>query len=268
MYRYLLLSFVFFAFHSLGQKDLEEFYLKRSLKQEGQQFNFYVQDEDKHGVWFYSKKKFYFWYKSQKVLSTQGESSGILLNGKFEAFYPNKQLSQKGQFRKGLKNGEWLYWRNNGVLRFEENWKRGVIRSEKWYDEKGEVFRSLVVKGGKTYRESGDSTLITSKNGHSKTLFIRDKQGRIKAEERYKDNKPHGKWRTFEDGKEISSSTYKNGELEEQPAPKEKTEKSDKSEKEVKEKKEKKSFKDWFKRKPKEDKPPKKTKKEKKKKDE
>lgn len=136
-----------------SQKNLKEFYLKRTLKQDGEQFNFLILDEDKRGVWFYSKEKFYFWYKTQHVLQTQGGASGILLHGEFESFYTSKQLAKKGDFNRGLKNGEWLYWRENGTLCHSESWKKGKkIGWEKWYDELGNVLQTSKHKrGGSTF---------------------------------------------------------------------------------------------------------------------
>jgi hypothetical protein len=103
MKRYLALTFVLCVANVFAQKELKEFYLKRTLKQDGLQFNFQVLDDDKHGVWLYDQQKFYHWFMSQRVHSTQGESSGVLLNGEFESFYPSKQLCEKGVFSKGLK---------------------------------------------------------------------------------------------------------------------------------------------------------------------
>lgn len=153
----LLIAFcLLFTYPVISQQVTKDFYLKKSLKQDGLQLQFTVLDEDKKGVWHYQRSKFYFWYKAQKVMATQGGASGQLLNGNYEAFHENKQLAQKGKFCRGLKDGEWLYWRADGTLRLIEVWKNGTFSGKQVrYTANGEIeeqveyglFRSKLIQG-------------------------------------------------------------------------------------------------------------------------
>ncbi len=254
----LLLVLSFLCANVNAQKELKDFYLNRSLKQDNQQFQFKILDDDKHGVWFYRKNKFYHWYKAQHVLSTQGASSGVLLHGVFEGFYESKQLAQRGRFSKGLKSGEWLYWREDGTLRRSESWKNGVMRGDQnMYDESGQVVETITLKRWSSERRVADSLIQTKGNKERITLF--DEQGKVSAREDYKNGKLHGDVRSYEDGKLTDLKRYKYGEelvkeeknkekKEEKAEPEEKTpffkrifSRKEKSEKEPKEKREKKA---------------------------
>jgi antitoxin component YwqK of YwqJK toxin-antitoxin module len=194
-----------------AQKQAKDFYLKRSLKQDGLHFQFTVLEEDKKGVWFYNKQRFYHWYKAQHVISTQGASSGTLLHGNCEAFYPNKQLAQRGRYQKGLKSGEWLYWSEDGVLNRSEHWSNGKFRGiQKWYNEKGEEIESLHIKKWSKERRVADSLIQT--RGNKKTIVLFDERSRVVKRENWKHGLLHGKLSTYEDGKLIESKRYKNGE--------------------------------------------------------
>ena len=67
----------------------------------------------------------YFWYNSGAIHETQGGYSGRLLNGQYTAFYLNKNLKEQGIFKKGLKDGVWKSWRENGSLLAAVTWKHG-----------------------------------------------------------------------------------------------------------------------------------------------
>jgi len=197
-----------------SQKTVEDYYLKRSLKQEGEQLDFRVLEEDKRGVFFYSKKKVYHWYKAQHMIMTQGGSSGELLHGDFESFYSNKQLAKQGDFNRGLKNGEWLYWRENGTLIHTETWKRGIkVGWEKWYDETGEVFQTTKHKFYGSIRENKDSIVELRSDGKIQIVSIKDSKNKVEQINSRKNGKLHGVSKTFENGKLILTQNYKNGEL-------------------------------------------------------
>jgi len=210
--KYLIIFLTFLTWTSLfSQKQLGDYYLKRNVKQDGQQFQFSVLDEDKHGIWFHSKSKFYYWYKAQKVISTQGGSAGVVLNGDLESFYPNKQLYQQGQFKKGLKNGSWLYWRNDGTLRLEEDWNHGKLKAFIAYDENGKESTRETYKGQRKYSESSDTIVSSKRNGKIVNLIIKDEAGQVVRIENRKDKELHGKVKTFENGKLLATEKYKNG---------------------------------------------------------
>ena len=209
--------FHFFAvFYCLGlsaQKPIDDLYLKRSLKEDGKQFQFTVLDDDKRGVWRHNKKKFYYWYKAQHVLSTQGGSSGQLINGDFEVFYSNKQLAQKGAFKKGLKHGEWLYWREDGTLAYSEYWCKGSKKGvQKIYDGNGNETESTEFERNSTRRRVSDSLIIRKKNGKQEEILTFDENNKVIRDEEFENGKLHGKVRIYENGKLIETLKYKEGE--------------------------------------------------------
>jgi len=68
---------------------------------------------------------YYFWYNSGAIHETQGGYSGRLLNGQYTAFYLTKNLKEQGIFKKGLKDGLWKSWREDGSLLATVTWKHG-----------------------------------------------------------------------------------------------------------------------------------------------
>lgn len=207
---------------SFNQKILKDIHLKRSLKQEGEQYQFTVLDKDEKGVRSYKKDRFYYWYKAQHVIATQGASSGDLLHGGFEAYHDNKQLSKKGAFSKGLKSGEWLYWREDGTLITAEHWKKGRLKgTETNYDKEGNAFQTTRHKRFSYKRENADSIVIGKKASGSETILMKDSLGEITRIEKKKNGALHGTAKELENGKVVSKTTYKNG----QPVIKKKAEK-------------------------------------------
>lgn len=201
------------SFSLFAQKPLKDFYLKRTLNQNGLQYEFSVLDEDKHGVLLYSKEKFYFWYKAQGVKSTQGESSGILLHGEFESFYENDQLHQKGTFKRGLKCGEWMHWREDGSLVYSETWAKGELKAKKWYNQEGILYKSERSWGRDWEKEKADTVIVKRTLFKKERRIYRDAEGKLTKEENWKDGVLHGKSIFYSDGTLERTEKYKNGEL-------------------------------------------------------
>jgi|GEM_PF-1370638 len=70
--------------------------------------------------------RYYFWYFNNVIHSTQGGYNGQLLNGHYVAFYPDKNLKEEGDFKRGLKDGEWKTWNPKGDLTNVTNWNEGI----------------------------------------------------------------------------------------------------------------------------------------------
>ncbi|WP_184550897.1 toxin-antitoxin system YwqK family antitoxin [Mucilaginibacter sp. FT3.2] len=68
----------------------------------------------------------YYWYAANKIHALQGGYSGQLLNGSYTEFFLNKNLEAQGIFRKGLKDGIWKAWNEQGALLSEVNWDNGI----------------------------------------------------------------------------------------------------------------------------------------------
>lgn len=154
--------------------------MKRSFNLDGFQYEFTVLDEDRKGVSHYDQTKFYFWFKSQRVLSTQGASSGQLLNGKFQVFYSSKQLFEKGVFHKGLKHGKWRYWRSDGTLIRSEKWKDGVLRGKTFlYNSRGKLIETRNYFKRSFKRATSDSIICERNDGSKRTIWLKDSTGRV-----------------------------------------------------------------------------------------
>ncbi len=209
----LLVSTLFVTLVSSAQNNLQEYALKRSLKQDGLHFVFTVMESDARGVRNYNTTKFYFWLKAQKVLATQGASSGQLLHGEFEAFYLDKQLARKGNFSKGLKNGRWNYWREDGTLEKSEHWSNGTLRgTQRYYDASGNVERTTHLHRNRSKSICKDS-IVFQKSLHRQVILLKDSVGQTTEIQRFKNGRLHGVRNSYEDGKLISRERYKYGEL-------------------------------------------------------
>jgi antitoxin component YwqK of YwqJK toxin-antitoxin module len=189
MHKLVLLTTInlFFTFISYTQDLQKELYLKHSVRQDGESYNFFVLEKDEKRKKNHDETKYYFWYKSQKVMCTQGGSSGTLLNGEFESFYDNKQLSKNGTFKKGLKDGEWKYWREDGSLIRTENWKKGTkYGKETVFDDKGQVVVKINYLRKSFSRKTADSLVVSNYAGTKKTISIFDEKGEIISVQSFK----------------------------------------------------------------------------------
>ncbi len=68
---------------------------------------------------------YYTWYLRNSFTSTQGGYEGTLLHGSYTKILRDNTLLEKGQFREGLKDGEWITWHNQGATEGISRWDRG-----------------------------------------------------------------------------------------------------------------------------------------------
>lgn len=107
----------------------------------------------------------YYWFKHNAIGSTQGGYSGKPLNGPFQEFYANKQLSVAGNMNLGLKHGVWKSWNQAGQLSEDYTWSKG-IKSGLYhrYDSLGKAMETGVYKNnllnGKQITLIGDSVKV------------------------------------------------------------------------------------------------------------
>ncbi|WP_149915196.1 toxin-antitoxin system YwqK family antitoxin [Sphingobacterium cavernae] len=86
----------------------------------------YVFDVKKKKVTNTATNSTYYWYTAGKIVQNQGGYDGKILHGDFSAFYPNKKMAERGEFKNGLKTGHWRKWRNDGTLQERTSWKKGI----------------------------------------------------------------------------------------------------------------------------------------------
>lgn len=229
------LIFLLIAFTTLltfAQKPDKKVHLKHTIREEQQQIQFFVLDNDESQLSHYDKSKMYFWFKSQKILSTQGGASGQLLHGELEGFYANKQLSKKGHFHKGLKDGLWLYWNENGILIAQEFWRNGVKSGfEKHFDENGKLIESIRYKGAQIQRSTKDSIIYEWPSKNKKTVILLNEDGSYRSKISLKNKQLHGKQVSYEQGKALKTEVYKKGKLQSKKTLKERFAKTETQEK-------------------------------------
>ena len=68
---------------------------------------------------------FYYWYDANAIHTSQGGYSGKLLNGSYTEYYTNKNLKIQGNFKKGLKDGVWKSWNEEGAIVSVTKWRKG-----------------------------------------------------------------------------------------------------------------------------------------------
>ena len=67
----------------------------------------------------------YYWYTPGKIVETKGGFDGRLLQGYYHAFYLNRQLKETGEFKLGVKDGEWKSWYPDGKQKELVTWRQG-----------------------------------------------------------------------------------------------------------------------------------------------
>lgn len=205
---FIILSLPFLAF----SQEIKDYSNTFHIKMDGLSYKFDVLDSDERGVKNYDNSKSYFWYKSQKILTTQGGSSGNLLHGDFLSYYTNSQLCEQGQFKRGLKNGKWSYWNSKGILIKQENWRNGDQKGKQLeFDSLGKLQK--ILKFGFFKNEFTTVDSILSYSGKKSELILLDSIGRKTAEQHKKDNLLHGKQITYSNDGTKSITRYKKGEL-------------------------------------------------------
>lgn len=223
--KYIIIStFTLLFFQNLfGQvREIDPSY---HVKQDGLTFVFKVLDYSESQLKHYRTEKQYYWYKAQQVFITQGGSSGSLLNGKFEAFYADNQLSHKGYFKAGLKNGTWNYWDKEGHIIRTENWKYGIQSGvQLTYNRAGIVCRRTIIKRNAIRSYNVDTTYVLRRN--KETITIHDSLGKVNEIIRKKNKVLDGKQMRRDSADNITYTSFKKGvEIMDKPKKEQNTEK-------------------------------------------
>lgn len=210
----LLLIISFFSINCFSQEKVNYANLK-SLRQDGEFIQFQVEDFNPKKNNRYKKSLTYYWYKSQSVISTQGGSSGLLLHGIYEHFHANKQLAVRGFFKKGLKNGTWTYWNEEGKLTREEFWSKGKPKKSAFiFNAKGEVEQETNYAKDEIVYQLDNQTITTNIDSTQVTVVDQYPNGNKKSVAHFKNGNLHGKQIEFDEkGNVIELKTYKQGEL-------------------------------------------------------
>ncbi|RZK25597.1 MAG: hypothetical protein EOO43_05105 [Flavobacterium sp.] len=118
-------------------------------------------------------KRQYHWYANNEIQVTENGYSGKLLNGLYTDFYENRNLREQGQFKTGLKHGEWKKWSLRGkileTINFSDGLRHGAYAK---YNELGQLMETTSYKNdkidGKLHHHIKPDSIVTTqyKNGN------------------------------------------------------------------------------------------------------
>lgn len=125
-------------------------------------------------------EKRYYWFSPNQINTTQGGFSGKLLNGSYQEFYANKQLSRSGYLNKGLKTGIWKSWDEKGGLTDDYTWTAGRMNGVYHkYDSLGKVLET-----GKYSNDLLHGKQLTYTNGEPKQVLY--KRGKVTVPKKFR----------------------------------------------------------------------------------
>lgn len=184
-YRYVYL--IIFLVHGIyAQEIAKDIYLKHTTLQDGLTYQFAVKDSKELPKDDYDITKFYYWYKAQRIVITQGGASGQLLHGPFTAYYDSKQLFAQGNFVSGVKDGKWQYWSDAGFLLRMEQWKKGIKSGvEESYSVTGKLLETCNYRKRGYVRQTSDSLIKATYAGDKKKIFVYAPNGELKGKYTY-----------------------------------------------------------------------------------
>jgi len=167
----------------------------RHIQNDSFRIDFYVSIDQK-----YIRHKdtvLYAWYKSKKVMFTQGQSSGNILNGSYKKYYSSGQLAELGNYKYGLRIGKWKAWNEKGFLISISNYKKGQLHGKCFHYKNGSLAHVDKYRNGqlKIVKEKKD----TNQSFFNK-LFKKEKEESAPAVKEEK--KPKRKWFTKKEKKE------------------------------------------------------------------
>ncbi|NTD96996.1 hypothetical protein G6M26_06515 [Agrobacterium tumefaciens] len=92
----------------------------------------------------------YAWFGGNQLHLTQGGFSGRLLHGPYVEHFETNVIKSKGAYQKGLADGEWKIWRNDGSLDSVLVYSSGILNGMfERYDTAGFLLESGQYKNGK-----------------------------------------------------------------------------------------------------------------------
>lgn len=125
---------------------------RKVISDDNYNYTFYVSDKSKSN---FENYKEYYWFKSGKIHSSFGGSSGQILHGLYNKTFRGNGAAEQGEFYFGLKNKVWKNWYENGKIKNIYNWQKGMLSGK--------------------YQEFTESGLLVVSG-------------------KYKSNKKHGRW--------------------------------------------------------------------------
>lgn len=135
----------------------------KRIRQDGHDLEFYVLPKKEINV---KENRRYFWFKSGQINSSVGNYDGDIVHGSFTKTSQSNKLVEKGDFKLGLKSGEWQSWDRYGSIHESIHYFQGIRNGDyKKYDSDGSVIITGSYSQGKQ-----SSTWINYKTADT-TLF-------------------------------------------------------------------------------------------------
>ena len=133
--------------------------------------------------------------------------------GKVFDFYDNGQKKLDGNYRKGLMNGKWMYYHENGQIYVQGRFIDGD--GSNLSELSGVPFNGRTGRWNAWFKNGQKESEGTYKSGIQIGKYEKwFENGKKKYEETYKDGELNGKWTEwFENGQKKSEETYKDGQL-------------------------------------------------------
>lgn len=141
-------------------------------------------------------RKEYYWFSQNQINKNKGGYYGKLLHGKYVLLNDEKQMICQGNFRYGLKIGQWKYWHNNGSILKIENCHSGLLD--------GPV---------KSFHDNGAVSSVEHYDDGAKdgVCLYYSEYGDLIRKSRYRDNFKHGSEIVYNNKKQ--KLKYKKGKL-------------------------------------------------------
>lgn len=114
---FLILIILLFIF-PLNKEEIQ----RKIFRQDGYDIECYVYIKDDKKL---DAKRLYYWYRSQKIHQSLGQSGGNLLHDGYKKYTRDNQLVEQGIFDYGIRVGIWREWYPSGVLKRISNYRHG-----------------------------------------------------------------------------------------------------------------------------------------------
>jgi hypothetical protein len=182
MRRYFLLfsALIFLSFADVSPK--------KRISDEHYRYEFYTTNK----VISPDEGREYFWFKGGLIHNSEYGVGGELLHNDFFKYYHSNQLAEAGKFKKGLKEGYWKTWFENGTLQSKVYWDNGQKDGTYYgYDQTGFLTETGKYKNNlKEGRWINYISKDTLKYRDGKVVVKKEKVKKTKDTLQQKENKP------------------------------------------------------------------------------
>ncbi|GAB3005557.1 hypothetical protein GCM10027051_00560 [Niabella terrae] len=164
-------------------------------------------DDKETGIWQY--------YHPNGEIRSKGKIAKGLMEGDWQTFYDNGKIAKTATYVNGLEQGITEMFHSNGTLGMRVNFEKGLEEGsmQKFYED-GSMWTSGSYKAGKRvgtwkgYHENGqleEIIIYVDGKAHGESIMYHD-NGKPKLSGTYKDGRPVGVWKEFNPGGILTAS--------------------------------------------------------------